>query len=367
MDAQVKISGSKADAALACAGSLEPTATPYNPQSDEANEGTAKHAALAYVARGEEPPFAEIAERFQVEVDELERAAVFGRQSWAELSKWMPNALTEQRVEGPVTMGTADVLSVVYGDDDDHPETLAVLDWKTGRSGDEHPYQLMAYADAARAKFGMPASGYVSGFEVWTALREQRTRNFTVAELDGFRERAAKQIARIGEQYAAGPHCKFCPRQYQCPARDEYLRGTVAALVTTDGEQRAITREVLGTLYERSKIITRALAAYGKLLDEALADGPIALPDGRVLGLKTVERDELDGCKTSTILSNDCGFTEDDLSEVLSATKSGIERVVKSKVAKGGGAAAMRQILGKLREAGAITKITLMQKEITDP
>lgn len=363
----MKIRGSKADIAMACAGSLVETATPYSPNSEEGREGQAKHEALSYIPREIDPPLDEIAERHQVDVDDMAKAVAYGRQAWEDVARWLPAPKVEVRLDGEVTCGTADVISVGVPDSATpaRPSALGLLDWKTGWSGDEHQYQLMGYADAARAQIGMPVSGYITGFEVWIRSREYRTRNFSAIELDGFRERAQRQIELIGKQYAAGAHCKFCPRQHQCQARDEYLRGTVAALVPANPEQqRAITREVLGQLYERRKLVGRAIDAYDKLLDDALADGPVPLGDGRMLGLKSAEQDKLDGAIVAELLVTEFDFSSQDLSAVLNASKSGIERVVKSRVAKGGCAAEMRRILGRLREAGGVSKVEVQRKEI---
>lgn len=350
---------------MECAGSLVESETPYSPNTDEAREGQAKHVALSHVPRGEDVPVDAIAARFQVDPEEIARAISAGLQAWEEIAQWMPEAKTEVPLDGAVTKGTADVLSVAYPSDNPHmPDSTAILDWKTGWSGDEHKHQLMAYADASRHLYGMPSTGYITAFEVWLRAREYRTYNFTADELDGFRDRAQRQLELIGKQYAAGPHCKFCPRQNQCQARNEFIRASVVALIPSDDEAHALTRDQLGALYERSKIVEQALRRYGKMLDAALDDGPIELPDGRALRLVTVERDEIQAVAAERILRDEFGWVDDELSEVLGVTKSGIERVAKSRFRKGGAAAAMRKILGRLREADAITKTTSRRKEI---
>ena len=358
----MKVRGSRADMAIACAGSLVPTDAPYEPQSDDATDGRAKHEALAYVAHGEEPPADEIAERYQVDADEIAKAVRYGKLAWSELAKWFPEAATEVKLEGEVTRGTCDVLSC-------GPDWLAFLDWKTGWSGDPHQYQLMAYADAGRCAYGMPTSGYVTAVEVWIRLREYNTRNFTEAELDGFRARMSDQIRSAQSkhpQYAAGPHCKFCPHQHHCAPRDEYLRSAVSMLAPTHEQPMALTREVIGQLYERRRAIERAVTAYDKLLDEELRQGPVPLGDGRELRLKEVEQDKLDGAMTARLLAGEFGFSELELSGVLSASKGSIERAVKARVPKGKAAEEMRRVIRRLRDAGAINKAVQHRKEIID-
>jgi len=357
-----KIRGSRADCAMECAGSLLEIATPYNENTDEARAGTAKHEALACIVRGEEPPIDQIAERHQVDADEISRAVVYGKQAWRELGKWFPSPKAEVRIEGLVTVGTADVLSVIP-DNQSHTtgsKSIAILDWKTGWGHAEHDHQLMAYADAARSEFGMPTSGVITAIEVHLQHRETNTRNLTEAELDGFRERAKRQIAKAGKQYAAGGHCNFCPRRNACVARDEYLRASVVALVPAGGEPQALTREVLGSLYDRAKMLKRAIASYESMLDDALEQGPVPIGGGKMLALVAKSQDQILADKALPLL------TSSDLTAALSVSKAGIERVVKERVAKGGAAAEMRRVLGALREAGAIEQVDKQTKTVID-
>lgn len=357
-----KIRGSRADCAMECSGSLLETETPYNENTDEARAGTAKHEALAYVVRGKDPPIDVIAARHQVDADEISRAVAYGRQAWSELGKWFPGAETEVTLEGEVTIGTADVLSIVCEADieDGTPESIAILDWKTGWGHAEHDHQLMAYADAARSQFGMPTSGYITAIEVHLQHRESNTRNLTEAELDGFRARAKRQIEMSGKQYAAGAHCGFCPRRNNCVARDEYLRASVVALVPAGGEPQALTREALGSLYERSRMLKRAIASYESMLDEALEQGPVPIGGGKMLALISKPQDQIDAAKAIPLL------TSAELIGALSVSKAGIERAVKERVVKGGAAAEMRRVLGALRDAGAIEQVEKQTKTVID-
>jgi hypothetical protein len=137
------------------------------------------------------------------------------------------------------------------------------------------------------------------------------------------------------------------------------------AVVTDD--EAVMPREVLGELYERSKFLTRAMSRYTAMLDIELRAGPITLADGRILELVEEERDDLQAVAVDHVLREQCGFDDAEMAEVLSATKSGIERVVKSRVAKGQGASEMRRIMGSLREADAIEKKFTYKKGIRKP
>jgi len=358
---ELKISGSKADTAIECSGSLVASNVSHNPNSPEGREGTAKHEALAYVARGEEPQIDAIAEAYEIDVDDLAYAIAAGKKAWGEVARWFPSVITEVEVDGPVTRGTADVLC-------DAPGSLAILDWKTGYSGDEHKHQLMAYADAAREKYGMPTGGVIYGFEVWLRLGEFTTHHFSENQLNGFRSRCAEQIKRAsGEhpQYAAGAHCKFCPRATQCEARDEYMRATTTAIAEFKDPTAAVTRATIGALYERSKLLHRALAEYDKLLDAELVDGPIALADGRILRLKDTEQDVITNApKVLQVIRENIDI---DIESELKITKASIERACKASAPKGSAAALTRSALSLLRQHDLIEKTIIKRKEIVQP
>lgn len=372
----MKVRGSSADRALACNGSLVATTHPYNPNSEEGNLGSAKHAALAYLVHGNEPPVAEVAARFDVDVSEIERAVAFGRQAWAEIREYFPGAATEVALENDLLTGHLDVFSALFMGHDDIdgglgglPETMAVLDWKTGWSGDEHRWQLKSYADLARSRFGMPKSGYITVVEVHLPLREMSVENLTAEALDGFRAKLKEQVEHAGRQYAPGSHCKFCPRQHECLAREDYLRSTTMALEPMGAREIVRpSREMIARLWDRSRLLKRYLARYEAIVDEMLVDGPLDLGDGRQLALVTEEQDRLDAVKLESLLRA-AHWTDDELSQVLTASKAGLERVVKSKVPprkNGGACGAMRNILGALREDGGITRVEKTSKEVVE-
>ena len=127
-----------------------------------------------------------------------------------------------------------------------------------------------------------------------------------------------------------------------------------------------MTPELLGGLYDRAKMLRSALARYDRLLDDELAKGaPVPMGDGKVITLEAQEQDEIAAMVASSVLVEQ-GFTDMDLADVLKCSKAGVERVLKGKVAKGGAAGAMRQVMAALREAGAVGKKTVEKKVVKD-
>jgi hypothetical protein len=354
----MKIRGSKADINMACAGSLVPARSAYNPRTDDANEGRANHKALEFVARGEEPPIEQISERYGVDEDDLAITARSGSKLWLEVSRWFPDVATEIKIEGPVTRGTIDVICV-------EPDALAIADWKTGRSGDEHKYQRMAYADAAREIFGIPSRGFIPTFELYTALGEIQCVNLTEEMLDGFREQCREQIKSAlsdHPQYAPGAHCKFCPRQNECAALEDYNRTSASSLIETGST--ALTRDDVGRLYDRYKLLKDAIVKYENMLDSVLEDGSIDIGNGRVVQLKDEKRETIEA--SNDVLDVLASFAIDDASLLLgeSLPKSAIKRACKAISAKGKASALERSIMKELRESGFVTKKTIKKKEI---
>jgi len=346
---------------MPCASTLLETDAPQNPQSEIANEGQAFHVALSHVPRGIEPDAEEIAGQFGVDPDDIRRVVAYGRQAWDEIKQWVRGTIkTEEPLSGPVCGGTTDVIAIEQSEMLKGVLSIVVIDWKTGWSQNEHPWQLTGYADCARAQFGMPVSGHILAFEIWVRSKQYRSHKLTEGMLDAFRTRLSSQFEQVGKQYGAGTHCQYCPRINQCQVRADYVRGTMAAL-TTVGET-GLTREDIGRLYEKSKVLDKALRTYGKLLDEELALGPIDLGDGRKLTLVETEREKISARNAWPVLMG--AIDAEDLDNVLSVSKTKLYDCVKARAKKRQGAAQQRKIMAELRDAKAVFKTTYQKKAV---
>jgi GNAT superfamily N-acetyltransferase len=139
------------------------------------------------------------------------------------------------------------------------------------------------------------------------------------------------------------------------------LRASCSALEAVD--RTAITRDVLGSLYDRAAALRAALRHYDTALDAALAEGPIEIDDGRMLELVETDHERL---LASGVLAwaTANGIHESGLDDLLGATKAGVERVVKARAPRGKGAALLREAMDALREAGAIETQTRRTKKV---
>lgn len=364
----LKIRCSALDRVLTCASSIPEPKTPYRPNSPEAKEGTAGHDALAQTMNaltvtGKPVDLEAIAAKHGVDVDVLAMFVKHGMRAWDEIKQWFEHPRTEfpmttEVLPGLTLPGTADVISA-------SPDAISVNDWKLGWSPTEHTAQLLGYAFNARATFGMPKSGYILGVESWVRVGEIRIHKFTSYELDELPKKIAVQVGQIGKDW--GPShdsCRFCPHQLTCSARAEWLRSGVLALVPSGEAATALTPQLMGELFERRKVLGQALDRYDDVLAAMLDAGPVPLPGGKHLEWQIQEQDKIIPSRAMPFLREDMELKPEEANQVINITKSGLERVIKARAAKGKGAEAMRAALKRLTELEAIEKQSKKLKKV---
>lgn len=357
-----RLRASSTDRIIACAGSTLPVEHPYNPVNPEATEGTAGHEALAYVVDGKEPPIEEIASKHNVDADDIAYLARRGTAAWDEVRQWFPGARSEVQMSEALSAdvelrGTSDVV----GADGD---TASVLDWKLGWQPSEHPGQLKSYASLARACHDSGAES-VTAIEVWVRPGVLRIDRYTRDDLASFRDQLLAQVDRGASQWGPGPvACQYCPRQNSCVARDEWLRGSVAALAPV-ADNQPVTPETIGALYPVAKQLRAALARYDKALDAMLLDGPV--PDGNGGRIEYVEKsqDHITASGALPVITETLGLTPAECDAVVSIAKTKLAAVMKQRAPARQGAAYMRRAMDALREADAIETVTKRQKTHT--
>ena len=332
---------------LTCPSSQLPTEHPYEPPSEVADLGTAVHEALAVHVAGQRPDLDAIAKKHHVDSDELEQLYVNGCIAWKDLCKYFPNAYTEQALKWDGIEGHADVSH--YDE-----STMAILDWKSGRIRRDYSAQLIGYAAAAVEQFGMPKSGEVKVITVW--LRDMEFEILTVTQDD--MERLHHDIKRaeldIGKRYAPGDACGYCRRQLVCGARHEYLSSATSALMPII--DAPLSAEQLPKLYTKSKMLRKALADYDKALKIALADGPLSDGNGNMLELVETKRDRLVSREAWPLLKH-AGFSDDDITECVSMSKTAVLSMAADKAPKGRKGKDKAALMEILRSGHAVTEV----------
>lgn len=372
---------SKLDRIFACPGSILPSDAPKEAGGPDAIMGRAKHEALACIPLGADPPTDEIAAKYAVDRDEIELAVRLGRKAWAEVGPYFPRPRVERPVGSSVCVGTSDVVQIIHApvsescldyDRSAPPLALRVADWKTGWARGTHPYQLRGYALGLVEEFGWPSNGVVSCFEIHTSHQQTITTNLGRADLKQFSSELA-QIIEIAEkdpsklEYRAGNHCNFCLHFASCEVRESWARGAVTSLIAVD-RGALITREMIGEAYGKFQAAERACAQFKRLVEAALEDGPIPLPDGRQIAYIESEREKIAmGPAIRALVRSgrvDCGEDEDTLKGDLS--KKALDAWAKGNAPKGGKAALMRKVMAELRDADAIRTVPHRQRGVVE-
>lgn len=103
---------------LTCPSSAGTPKIKTDTDSEPADDGTAVHEALALMVQGQEPDLAVLAVKHDVDPTTLRVLYAYGCQAWREIGPSMSNPRTEVKVESDMFRGTADVLDVVYLDEE---------------------------------------------------------------------------------------------------------------------------------------------------------------------------------------------------------------------------------------------------------
>ena len=352
---------SSLDRVIPCASSALPPPVIVDQDHDLARMGSALHECCVDIVVGDPVDVHAVAAAHRVDVEELGMLVSIARKKWSELSQYMPDPDPEfefPAAPGLVTHGTADVLSATDA-------VCAVLDWKSGWSMTEHPYQLIGYAWRARERFGMPDRGYISGFEVWLRFDEWRPYRFTDDDLNAFEARLRSQLGRAGEQYAPGTQCVFCPHHDSCAPFAGWARSGVEILESID-PGTIVTRERVGDVWDRWKAIKAAGAVLEKLADGMLLEGDISLPGGRSLTVRSQDRRSIDPMVALQVLTREFGVGLGDLvlAGGLAVKKTGMDKAVGERAARGMKGKDRERAMETIDADGGVTTTTTRRKVI---
>lgn len=356
---------SSTDRVLACPSSLVQANTPINQSSTQALLGRAAHEWISNYSIGESSDMQDIAARHGVPLEDLEPLCAFLASSWKTLAPHFPSSpqtevpLEAEIAESIILRGTVDLISIT-------PDSLSILDWKTGRGTNSHIGQLKSYALLAYIKHGMPSSGFILVAEARATIGEVVVHRLSKETLELHREDLERAVAKAGREYSPGEPCYFCPRVAECQARIDYARSSIAALTTAKEELQAMDAGRLGLLYDRAKFAKSAIAKYDKLIDEALKDGPIDIGNGRELRTEEEAQEKLKAAHTLKWAREVAKLNVDEANALFSASKTALRSILAERAGKGKGAAAYREAMKNLKEHGAIEIKTVAKKKIVD-
>lgn len=213
---------------------------------DMANVGRAIHAMAEKVVSGHDiESAAEIAAKFNVESHsgDIEYLVSAVLAAWKKLSQYFRSPFVERKMSleyqaiNPYTMepstvvlsGRIDVGEVF--EDELSPYAIA-LDWKTGRKDEEDSYigQMKGYAALMFAN--NDAIETVTVMIVWLRSREFSSIKFSRDEIaKWFAGFVKHSVFWDGKTYKPGPHCSWCSRFYDCPARKKEMSSAIELFV----------------------------------------------------------------------------------------------------------------------------------------
>lgn len=349
--------------AFRCAAAVRRPALAVNASNDAADNGTAAHEVLRTLPstnRIDWERIPEIAQRFGADPDETRMLVAQGAKLWNQVRDSFAGAHTEVSLQlevmpGFTLTGHADLLAISQ-------TSMRVGDWKTGRKDADHQHQFKAYA--AMALKSSPDINDVTGTGLWA--REKEIENYTLdrvsveAWLDELRERVIKWDG----VYRPGKHCGYCPRNHECAAANAMIRRDVAVIadksllarVETDLAQMP-ANEIIDVFHKADLVVkfaTRVRDAIKKHVEE---NGDV-VASGTRLSISEEERRELDPLAAFPVLTEQLGFGDEDLAQVMKLSISKIEKVVSDRAPKGEKGREAKKAGELLEKCGAVTRNT---------
>lgn len=245
-------------------------------------------------------------------------------------------------------VGTVDVLARLE-------DRVWVADYKSSRNGKTaaaRNAQLGFLGLAAARAHGVEAADVVLVFLDGTQPDGASLDAFDLDRWEGqLRDLAAYYESDAQDAPQMGEWCRYCPALAACPAQQQ----TLALVAAGEVLPATLTPEVVARAWHRLQAIRGAVEAAGEVIDAYARQTPVDLGDGRELREVTTARESVDGAAAWRVL---VGFAGQDVAEAactLSASKSSVTKAIKASAPKGKGAAMEREVLGLLRQAGAIT------------
>jgi len=203
--------------------------------------------------------------------DEVDRAKMLFHNGLAIVSKFLkayPGAKCEQEIsfetENFSVTGHVDLLDI-------GPAGAALVDFKTGRTRDDHYHQLVGYAVGAWTKAGRPTIFRVNVAYVYLESNEITGFVLSADDLKAW----LKELDGLEVGYQVNRRCVYCPLQSACPTFKAYVSGAVELLT---GVRKAPSIRFAGLpartrtqLATAMKMVTTAVSRIrGVIKDEAL-------------------------------------------------------------------------------------------------
>jgi len=318
--------------------------------SEAATLGTALHLVAAAMVTESNCDLGEVAQRAEVDVEELDRLTGSARRIWGKIESLYPRPRVELHLATSTLPGLAGgTADVVHHDG----ETAAVHDWKSGWAVRSYRHQLLGYAWLIRDAYGMPRSGKIQTSIGWVRSCEIEAHAVTADELDDWGRQFARRLAMVGTVYSPGEACVYCPHRMTCAARRDATASAAAAITGATTDQLA-DPSALAALYPRVKLLEGAIAEYMSTLRAAVRTaGELEIGDGLVLTLEERRRRKVVP-EIAWDMAVGAGLTTEELWSILEIRATELETAVKSHAPRGLKGKAVVAFMERLTAAGGL-------------
>jgi len=266
--------------------------------SDVSAMGDAAHKIQATIIKENlndipEDLFFSVSTEFDIDEKELRFLAWAGLKFWRTVRDRLKVINIEEEMQAEIQRkfiltGHPDLMAVMADD----PDTLVVIDWKTGHIEKNYIAQVKGYALLAlHTNMNVKT---IRVLTVYTRLGTTETQEFSAEEIMAYALELAEIVTSDTQQYCpSNDNCRYCPHsEFGCEAKQALIacacRDIEAIAGKTGGE---LTVAALASLYDQSRILKTALANYEKTLKSAVEDagGRIEFGDGESLELEENE------------------------------------------------------------------------------
>jgi hypothetical protein len=362
--ALVHIRASAMPEAFTCAGSVYPADMDIDGVNEASTEGTAAHEVMRVIAEKDVMdldalPIAEVAQRYNVDFENLRMHALNGIRMWRKIRGAyaggageidLEAAIAGIRVTGHIDLFTR-VGDIAHG-----------TDWKFGRLDHNYYHQVATYMVLILLKY--PELQEVLFSICWLRDDEIEVYRMTRAGMEAWIASFEAEIVHWDQRtFRTGGHCRWCPRSASCPALAAAARRDVAILAEEPSIAERI-KEGLGdlapadivSLFRRAK----AVEDFAKSFQEAvkqLVDRTGPLRDGNGWELRYIDTAGsrvIDPARAWPVLTS--RFSEEELSSALKIKLGRLEEIVADKAEKRKGAEAKRKLNAELDLVHAISK-----------
>lgn len=246
------------------------------------------------------------------------------------------------------------------------PARAFVLDYKTGRTHEDHYHQMAAYARGAWELAGKPPAFTVYVTVVY--LEDNAVHNYTFS-VENLREWEQEFEGKLRDtRYVAGRKCAHCTLQGSCPAYRDYGRAGIALLgeftvegVGTPTNWETLTPEERGNIVDHIYVVEKAIDRVKLTLRNTVkSKGSVDIGGGKEYVLIEQEEKQVDARRALPVLENH--IDGDAIKRHVRLPLDAVLSEYAAKAARGQKTVARKELFAKLDAAGAIvrTKITKM-------